>query len=294
MRKILVVLTILFTVFQVKAQELNCTISINTDKIPGSNKQIYTTLETALNEFVNKKRWTNSNYKQQEKINFNIALTLLERDGNTFSGNIQVLSSRPVYNSIYLTPVLNFKDNDFTFSYTEYEPLQYNSTTFESNLVSVVTFYIYTVLGMDADTFALNGGTEYYRQAQNIVVQAQQSGYTGWNQNDGTNTRFTLIDNLLSPTYSAFRSAMYKYHMSGLDSFSKDKKKAKVFISDAILELKTIFNNRPNAFLIRVFMDSKSNEIVNIFSDGPYFDKSSLKEDLLKMSPVNTSKWNNM
>ena len=294
MRNFLVVLSVLISVFQINAQELNCTISVNSDKIPGSNKQIFETLKNALNEFVNQKHWTNLNYKQQERINCNFTLTLLERDGNTFKGNIQVQSSRPVYNAVYLTPVFNFKDSNFTFQYTEYEPLRFNSNVFESNLVSVISFYVYTILGMDADTFTLSGGTPYFTQAQNIVVQAQQSGYKGWNQNDGTNTRFTLIDNVLSPTYNAFRTAMYKYHLTGLDSFSKDKKRAKGSIANAIVDLKSIYDNRPNAFLLRVFMDSKSDEIVDIFSDGPYFDTSDLKEDLLKMSPVNSSKWNNM
>lgn len=294
MRKFLIILSVLITTFQLNAQELDCTITINSDKIPGSNKQVFETLENALDEFVNQKRWTNLNYKQQERINCNLTLTLLERDGNSFKGNIQVQSSRPVYGALYLTSVFNFKDSNFTFQYTEYEPLQFNASSFESNLVSIVSFYVYTILGMDADTFALNGGTPFFTQAQDIVIQAQQSGFKGWNQNDGTNTRFTLVDNLLSPTYASFRTAMYKYHLTGLDYFSKDKKNAKASIASAISELKIIYNNRPNAFLLRVFMDSKADEIVNIFSDGPYFDKSSLKEDLLKMSPLNASKWNKM
>lgn len=276
------------------AQELNCTITVNSDKIPGSNKQVFKTLETALNEFVNQKRWSNLNYKPQERINCNLTLTILERDGDTFNGHIQIQSSRPVYNATYLTPVFNFKDNDFSFQYVEYEPLQFNESSFESNLVSVVTFYVYTILGMDADTFALNGGTDFYTKAQDIVVQAQQSGYKGWNQNDGTTTRFTLNDNLLSPTYEMYRSAMYNYHLKGLDELVANKKVAKTNIASAILKLKTIYDNRPNAFLLRVFMDSKSSEIVDVFSDGPYFDVFKLKEDLLKMSPLNASKWNSI
>lgn len=294
MRRFLLFLSVLISAFQLNAQELDCTITINSDKISGSNKQVFETLENALNEFVSQKRWTNLNYKQQERISCNFTLTILEREGNSFKGNIQVQSSRPVYGALYLTPVFNFKDSNFSFQYTEYEPLQFNENSFESNLVSIVSFYAYTIIGMDADTFSLNGGTPYYTQAQNIVVQAQQSGYKGWNQNDGTNTRFTLVDNLLSPTYASYRTAMYKYHLNGLDYFSKDKKKAKASIADAISEIKSIFDNRPNAFLLRVFMDSKSDEIVDVFSDGPYFDKSDLKEILLKMSPINTSKWNNM
>lgn len=292
MRKILQILVILFAVVQVKGQELNCSITVNADKIPGSNKQIFTTLENSLNEFVNQKRWTSYNYKPQERIDCNFTLTILEQSGNDFKGHIQIQSSRPIYNSSYLTPVFNFKDDDFSFQYTEFEPLQFNENTFESNLVSVVSFYVYTILGFDADTFSLNGGTPHFVKAQNVLVQAQQSGYAGWNQNDGSGTRFTLIDNILSPTYGLFRNTLYEYHLKGLDVMSEDKKKAKQKIAESLNGLKSIFDTRPNAFLLRVFMDSKATEIVNVFSDGPRFDTFKLKEDLLKISPVNAAKWN--
>jgi hypothetical protein len=292
MLKLIKIAFIFFTVIQLQAQELNCTITVNADKIPGSNKQIFKTLENSLNEFVNQRRWSAFKYKTQERINCNLTITILEQTGNDFKGHVQIQSSRPVFNSTYLTPVFNFKDDNFSFQYTEYEPLQYNQNSYESNLVSVITFYMYTVLGMDADTFMLNGGTSYFTQAQNVVVQAQQSGYVGWNQNDGSKTRFTLIDNLLSPTYSLFRNAMYQYHIKGLDIMSSNIKNAKENIGESISVLKSIYDTRPNAFLLRVFMDSKADEIVNIFSDGPRFDTFKLKENLTKISPINAAKWN--
>ena len=292
MHKIIQIVVILFAVMQLNAQELNCTITVNSDKIPGSNKQIFATLQNSLNEFVNQKRWTNFNYKPQEQIGCNLTLTILEQTGNEFRGHIQIQSSRPVYNSTYLTPVFNFKDDNLSFQYTEYEPLQFNENSFESNLVSIITFYVYTILGMDADTFSLNGGNPFFIKAQNVLVQAQQGGYSGWNQNDGTKSRFTLIDNILSPTYKLFRETMYEYHKNGLDFMSQDKMNAKQKIATSILGLKTIYDTRPNAFLLRIFMDSKANEIVDIFSDGPRFDTFKLKEDLLRISPINASKWN--
>jgi len=292
MRKILQILVIFFTIVQVNSQELKCTITVNSDKIPGSNKQIFTTLENSLNEFVNQTRWTSFNYKPQERIDCNLTITILEQNGTEFKGHIQIQSSRPIYNSSYLTPVFNFKDDDFSFQYAEFEPLQFNENTFESNLVSVISFYVYTILGFDADTFSLNGGTAHFTKAQNVLVQAQQSGYAGWNQNDGTGTRFTLIDNILSPTYSLFRKALYTYHLKGLDIMSDNKQKAKDNIAESMTDLKSVFNIRPNAFLLRVFMDSKATEIVNVFSDGPIYDTQKLKDDLLKISPINAGKWN--
>ena len=292
MLKVIKIIFIFFSVLQLNAQELNCTVTVNADKIPGSNKQIFKTLENSLNEFVNQKRWTNYNYKPQERINCNLTLTILEQTGNDFRGHIQIQSSRPVYNTTYLTPVFNFKDDNFSFQYTEFEPLQFNQNSFESNLVSVVTFYTYIILGMDADTFMLDGGSTYFTMAQNVLVQAQQSGYSGWNQNDGSKTRFTLIDNIISPTYSMFRNVMYKYHRNGLDILSTEPKNAKENIGESILILKSIYDSRPNAFLLRIFMDSKADEIVNIFSDGPKYDTYKLKENLIKISPVNAAKWN--
>lgn len=292
MKKAFIIFFILINIVQLNAQELNCTITVNSDKIPGSNKQIFTTLENSLNEFVNQKRWTRFNYKPQERINCNFTITILEQTGNDFKGHFQIQSARPVFNTTYLTPVFNFKDDNFSFQYTEFEPLQFNQNSFESNLVSVVTFYSYIILGMDADSFALNSGSTYYTMAQNVLVQAQQSGYAGWNQNDGSKTRFTLIDNIISPTYSMFRNAMYQYHRNGLDILSTEAKNAKENIGESIFMLKSIFDSRPNAFLLRVFMDSKADEIVNVFSEGPRYDTFKLKENLLKISPINAAKWN--
>ena len=294
MRKIVQLLIVFFVTVQLNAQELRCTITVNADKIPASNKQIFKTLESSLNEFVNQKRWTNFKYEPQERINCNLTLTILEQSGDDFKGHIQIQSSRPVYNSTYLTPVFNFKDDNFSFKYKEFEPLRLNENAFESNLVSIVSFYVYTIIGMDADTFALNGGTSFFTKAQNIVMQAQQSGYAGWNQNDGSKTRFTLIDNILAPTYSLFHTAIYTYHLKGLDEMHKVKRQAKQKIAESIGFLKTIYDLRPNAILLRVFMDSKADEIVNIFSDGPNYDTFKLKEDLIKISPLNSSKWNDI
>lgn len=292
MHRFFTVLFLCFFANQLVAQELNCSVSVNADKIPGSNKQIFKTLENAINEFVNQKRWTNLNYKIHERINCNLTLTLLEQDNSEFRGHIQIQSSRPVYKSSYVSPVFNFKDDNISFQYIEFQPLIFNENTFESNLVSVITYYINIILGMDADTFALNGGAQFFKNAQNVVVQAQQSGYKGWNQNDGNNTRFTLIDNILSPTYSLFRELLYVYHLKGLDLLSTNQQNAKMQIANAIGMLKSIYNNRPNAFLLRIFMDSKADEIVAIFSDGPQFDATKLKEDLIRISPLNASKWN--
>jgi len=291
MRNIFLGAFMLITSVCVHAQELNCSITVNADKIPGSNKQVFKTLENSLNEFVNRKKWTSESYKIQERIECNMTITITEYSGDVFNGNIQLQASRPVYGSVYLTPVFNFKDDNFAFNYTEYQPLQYSKDNFDSNLESLITFYVYTILGMDADSFAPSGGNKYFETAQNILVLAQQSGFKGWNQNDGNRTRFTLIDNLLSSTYEDFRKATYIYHRKGMDIMATDAKSGKAFIAEAIQLLKNVYDRRPEAYLLRVFMDSKVNEITDIFKDGPLFNTSQVRNNLQKISPLNADNW---
>lgn len=287
------IFTFLFLSGQVNAQELNATVVVNSDNISGSNKQVFKTMERSLAEFINQKKWTNRNFKPQERIQCAFTLTIMTQpSSNEFTGNIQVQSSRPVYNSTYLTPVFNFKDKDFSFRYNEFENFQYNPNGFDSNLVSVIVFYVYTVLGIDGDTFALNGGNEYFSAAENAVNQAQQSGFKGWASNDNGPTRFRLITDILSNAFADYRKAMYKYHIQGLDVFAENKSEGKESIEEAVKLLRGIYNRRPNALLNRTFMDSKADEIVDIFSAGPRVDTSDLKEDLARISPVNSSKWN--
>lgn len=295
MNKLIGILLILSIGLPINAQELKCDIIINSDKVPGSNRQVFETLQASINELVNQKKWTNKTYLDQEKIQCAMTFTILEQPNpNEFKGHLQIQASRPVFNTTYLTPIFNYKDDNLSFRYTEFETLQFNETSFESNLVSMISYYVYTILGIDADTFALNGGEPYYKLAQNIVIQAQQSGYTGWNQNDGNKSRFSLIDDMLSPAFSIYRNTLYSYHINAIDIMYVDKKKAKEVISTSILQLKTISETRPNSQLVRTFFDAKSDEIVNVFSDGPRFDTGKLKDNLMKMSPVNMNKWSSI
>jgi len=275
----------------VHGQQLNCTVNVNADKVAITNKQIFTTLEKSLTDFINKTDWTGTPIKQQEKINCSMYITVTAYDSNQFTATIQVQSSRPIYNSSYSSPILNFNDNDFSFKYNEFENLNFNPTNFESNLVSVVAFYSYVILGMDADTFTKQGGNKYLETAQDVASVAISGGYKGWNQADGNQNRFFLINDMLSNTFSPFREALYQYHFEGLDIMHSDLKSAKLKIKEAIIALGKISETRPNAFLTRVFFDAKSDEIVSIFSGGPSIDSKELIENLNKISPMNLSKW---
>ena len=273
-----------------RAQELNCTVTVNAQKLSNANQQVFKTLETSLSEFVNQTHWTTKTFKQNEKIDCSMYITISSNSSDQFVATIQVQSSRLVYNSSYSSPILNYNDKDFSFTYTEFENLNFNPASFESNLVSVVSFYSYIILGMDADSFVPLSGDAYFETAQNIANVAQQSSYKGWGQSDGYQNRYFLINDLLSPTFSEIRQTIYKYH-SGLDIMNQDLKAAKEKIKDGLLNLSKINASRPNAFLTRVFFDAKSDEIVSIFSGGPSISISDLIDNLNKISPLNSSKW---
>lgn len=281
---------LLLSVGLIQAQQLNCTVKVNSDKLSNANQQVFKTLETSLNEFVNKTDWTGQSLKQNEKISCSMYITIQSSNSDQFTATLQVQSSRPIYNSTYSSPVLNFNDKDFSFRYTEFENLLFNPTSFESNLVSVISFYSYIILGMDQDTFVLESGDSNFEVAQNIANLAQQSGYKGWSQSDGNQNRYFLINDLLSGSFSTIRKSSLDYHL-GLDLMSKDLKLAKEKIKGTLLDLGKFNSSKPNAFLTRIFFDAKSDEILSVFSGGPSSNISDLVESLNKTSPLNSSKW---
>lgn len=290
MRKIISCFLLLFSCL-VQSQELNCVVQINSDRIAKTNQQIFKTLEKALNEFVNKTKWTDKNYKQKERIECSMFINVSAYSGDQFSATIQVQSSRPIFNSTYSSPVFNFNDKDFNFKYVEYENLFFDPNSFDSNLISVLAFYSNVIIGMDADTYAPMGGTPYFSAAQSIASTAQQGNYKGWSQSDGNQNRFFLINDLLSNTFAPIREAMYSYHFGALDGMSDDLKGTKEKLKTTIMSLQKIYDLRPNAFLTRVFFDAKADEIQSVFSAGPQINIADLVEVLSRLSPINSNKW---
>lgn len=265
MRKILLFLFVTIFVFSAKSQELNCTVSINAEQTGQPNLQIFRTLETQLREFINNTKWTDKEFKNQERIDCNMSIVISQYDGDTFNGSIQIQSSRPIFDSTYDSPVYNYFDRQFSFSYKEYEPLIFNMNSFSSNLVSVVAFHVYTIIGLDADTFSANAGAPYFEIAKQITNTAASSNYEGWKATDGNQSRYRYNDALLSSVYKEFHEVMYQYHRNGLDLMAADQKRAKENIADAINILKGINDRRPNSFLVRTFFDAKSDEIQAVY-----------------------------
>lgn len=293
MHKLLIFLTIL-TSTVLTAQELNCTVSVIAQQTGNDNNVVFRTLERQLTEFINNTKWTETSFGPEERINCSMVINVNQYNNDAFSATLQVSSSRPVFGSTYNSPVYNYNDKTFNFQYLEFQNLVYNPIQFESNLISVLAFHVHMILGIDADTFALNGGDEYFKQAQVIATYSQQLNGQGWKLEDGLQSRFALIDNLMSPTFKQIRTGMYNYHRNGLDLMSDDLKKGKTEIAKVVTELNKIHSIRPNSFLMRVFFDAKADEMMDIFSGGPSINIAETINILNRIAPMHSQKWRNI
>jgi len=292
MQKIIFIFLLILGWNTVNSQELNCNVTVVSSQISGSNKQVFATLEKSISDFMNNNKWTNITYKKQEKIQCALIVNITEQSGNDFSGSIQMQVVRPVFDSTYQTPTLNYKDDDVSFTYEEFQPLLYNETNYESNLTSLLSFYAYVILGFDSDSFAEKGGDKYFKKAESIVAIAQQGGKKGWNSLNGRKSRFQLIDEILDTRYSTYRDMLYNYHINGLDLMFKNKELAKKNMAKSIINLRSIYSSRPSSFLLRLFSDTKTDEIESIFKDGPKINTVDLKEMLMRFIPANNESWN--
>lgn len=288
MHKIL--LFILFSCFSF-AQVLDCKVSINADLVDQTNSQIFETLERELNEFVNATSWVDIRSEDYNKINCTMLITIENYGNNEFQANLQIQSSRPVFGSAYVTPLLNRKDDDFNFSYQEFESLNFNPNNTNTSLVSLISYYVFVVLGVDADSFSLFGGDPYYEQARKIVDLSQANRFSGWKQSEKKTNRYWLIDQLSTNPFSLFRKVIYDYHLNGLDVMVNQPEVGKQTISKSISDLKSLSESRPNSLVVQLFFDTKSDEVVQIFSGGPSFDTSQLREDLNRVAPFFSAKW---
>ena len=291
MPKILSAIILTLLISKIRGQELNAQLVVNADLVNQTNQQIFETLERSLNEFINSQSWTNLEFFPQEKITCSFVLNLTSYNATKFEGTLQIQSQRTVFDSNYDSPIINYLDKDISFTYQEFQPLFYSPASYESNLVSLISFYTYIILGINADSFQYKGGDPYFEQAQRIVNLSQQSGAFGWKQNDGNRNRFWLIDTLRSNTFREYRETIYSYHRKGLDLMTKNPIDAKINIMEALLPLDFLYNRRPNAMLLQMFFDAKSDEIVNLFSDGPEVDFERGLDMLKKIAPFYQPQW---
>ena len=254
------------------SQELLANVQINNQQIAGSNTQVFRILEKSLRDFINNTSWTGKKLQNFEKIKCNFAVVISERPtNNSFKGSIVVQATRPVFNSQYETPLMNINDTNFTFEYNENENLVFNERQFSGkNLIDVVSFYVYLILGYDADSFQLKGGQTWFDKAFKIAQNSQNQNYSGWNAVESQRNRGALISGLQNENTSTLRTVYYSYHRAGLDNLARqDQNPAKKTIAESLMQLKFYENNFQMNYPFSVFMETKSTEIFNIFNSGP-------------------------
>lgn len=281
-----------FSLFQfVSAQELNCNININSDLIQGTNKAVFTTLQKSMYEFVNNRKWTEMTFTPEERIECTMNITVKKVEGDNFTAEILVQSRRPVYNSSYTTTLFNFKDNDFTFTYKEFDQLEWNPSVITSNLTAVLAYYAYIIIGYDMDSFSRLGGTSAFQAAENIVNMAQGINLSGWKAFESPRNRYALVSNLLDEAFKPFRNYFYEYHRLGLDMMVDNSANARAKIAEGLHVLRDVNRARPSAIVISTFLDAKTDELINIFSKGTEKEKMLVVEILSDVDPTQTAKY---
>ena len=276
----------------VSAQELNCQVTVNSNQIQTSDRKIFETLQQSLYEFINNRRWTTDQFMQHERIECSMMINVTERlSTDEFKATIQIQSRRPVFSTSYNSPLLNYIDKEFTFRYVEFQPLDYNETQFQNNLVSVVAYYTYIMLGFDYDSFSPQGGTPYFQKAQNIVNLAQNAPETGWKAFEGTQNRYWLTEEILNVQFAPLRECMYLYHRKGLDAMSEKLAPSRIQILEALKKLRKVNQDKPSSFALQVFFLAKSDEIINIFQQANPDEKSQVVSLLSEIDPANYSKY---
>jgi len=277
------------------AQELRCNVQVNSSQIQGTNRQVFQNMQKAIYEFLNNTAWTKHVYSIEERIECNIQITISQQiSADEFKGTMQIQSRRPVYNTSYSTTILNFKDSDIHFNYVEFEPIEFSPTSHTSNLASLLAYYAYVIIGLDYDSYGQEAGSEYFQSAEKIVNNAQNARETGWKAFESSKkNRYWLIENILSDKYSNMRVCSYKYHRLGLDAMSKKVESGRAEILEGIKGIQDIYRKKPDPylFLLNVFFDAKSDELVNIFSESFNEEKTRAYTILNEVDPANSSKY---
>src|SRR6187551_41422 len=277
------------------SQELNCTVTINATQIQTSDRGIFRDMKTAMEQFLNTRKWTTDSYKSYEKINCKMLVTITKMPAvGSFSANVQVQSARPVYNSNYASLVFNFADRDWEFEYIESLPMEFNDNTYITNLTSMLAVYAYLIIGVDYDTFGELGGTPHFQKALAVVNNAQQSNRSGWQAQGSNRSRYWIVENLNNSQMTDLRKVLYSYHRLALDTFDKDPDKSREIILKGLKDIKKIRDVNPLAVLIVSFFDAKGKEIANLFSTGNIQVRREAYDIITAIDPSNRSSYEKM
>ena len=288
---ILLVMLVLCPLFM-RAQELNCSVEVNTDKIAGTDKNVFTTLQSAITEYMNNTQWGNAQFLANERIECKLFLTVNSYEGTTMKCDLQVQSLRPVYNSSYTTTLINFKDTNVEFDYQENEPLIYSENTMESNLTAILNFYAFLILAVDFDSFSPNGGDLYFEKANNVVTMAQSSGESGWKAFEDNKNRSAVLSAFTDKATSSIRTLMYNYHRKGLDEMVLSPDKGKAVITESLGILKSIYDVAPMSVVLSMFKDAKLDELGNVYSKSNVSERQAVYELLYPLYPTEGQRLN--
>lgn len=274
------------------AQELNCQVEVNAQKIEGGSKSVFQTLQEAMSEYMNETRFSNATFSNNEKIDCRLFLTVSEYTDDRITGDLQVQLSRPVYNSTYTTTLFNFKDNRISFEYREGEPLIFNSTTIDNNLTAILNYYAYLFLALDFDSFSPKGGEPFYERAATVVQAAQSLGEIGWKAFEDPKNRSGVLTSFTSPATAAYRQMLYDYHRKGLDEMVTAPDKGRASITQSLNAIETIYKADPMSAALSIFRDSKMDELVNVYSKAPQTEREMVYKLLQPIYPAENERLN--
>ena len=268
------------------AQELNCRVVVNSDKIQGTNKEVFNTLQTAITEYMNDTKFTSVQLSTVERIECTLQFIVSEYTDERMVCQLQIQSRRPVYNSSYTSTLINFQDNEVEFNYKEYDPLVYSTSTYENNLTCILNFYAYLILGIDFDSFILYGGDPFFEMARTMVQLGQSTQEPGWKAFENNRNRSAILSAFVEPTTKPFREMWYNYHRKGLDEMVLGVAKARATIGKSLDVLKSLYSNNSSSVLFPMFKEAKFDEIINIYSKASSTEKTDMYDLLIDIYPA--------
>lgn len=294
MKRLLLIVSLVMCMMDFHAQELNCTVTVNSDQVQGTNKEVFNTLKQSIEEYVNTSRWTNMTFQEKERIECSMLLVVKSVQDGVYNCEFTCQSRRPVYGTSYSTPTLNFKDNNFVFTYQEYDRLDYQQSTFTTNLTALLAYYCYLIIGHDMDSFSKLGGTACFQVCEQIVTAAQSASLdnteaAGWKAFESNRNRYALINNLMDEAFKKYRTYYYDYHRHGLDEMINNVANGRARIAKDFKILKEAYNARPATYVVNAFLDAKADELVNIFKQGTSDEKKMIYDLLMDIDPTRQS-----
>jgi len=300
MSKLILILLLSVVSFPLSAQELNGRVEVSYDRIQGVDPKVFQTLQKDLNDFINKRKWTDDNYKPFEKIDCDFLLYLTDKkQENVYSATLTIQASRPVFNTSYSTPTVSYQDKEITFRFDESQTLQFSDNNVSgtdalaSNLTAVFAYYVYIIVGLDYDSFSPDGGSPYFKKAQNIVSNAPEEGknITGWKASEGRRNRYWLVEQILDPRFGPFRSFWYTYHRKGLDLMADKPDEALKNIFAGLPVLTKLYNENTASILLQFYFNAKADEWANLVRQAPKQDRKKYVDELMKIDVADAEKY---